>query len=269
MDHDRPPPPQEPLKFTASASSIAETGDALCDAARDTMRKLVLTVTPETASFQNVMRVLLELENEFQLTSNVIGIYARVAPDADLRSAAAKVIGKISQFLIENKADRAILRLVEAVFQKQSHDKTLDSESRKALAEERRSRQRSAISCPDGKDESCLGRIQRRLKNVEAELVENLDEHQHCLWLTREDLSGVPEDILRSMERGTGELNGSFGLDLNGMQARLRESIVSSSATRRTIYLATRRVSLSNCEATFTRKILSSFFSASFSGLSP
>ncbi|KAI0395857.1 hypothetical protein F5Y17DRAFT_168526 [Xylariaceae sp. FL0594] len=249
--------PQEPVRFTADAGSVVQAGDALLNTARDAMGKLVSEVTPETASFQNVMRVLLELENESQLTSNVIAMYALVAPDANIRNAAANVTDEIAQFWIENKADTDILRLVEAVYQRhlQPHEvqesERLDPESRKALSEERRKRQRSVmVSGSDlsheGEDESRLSRMQRRLKSVEAELMRNLDERQHCLWLTHEDLTGVPDDILASMERGTGEHSGHFQLDLTGMQARLLPSVVTSSATRRSIYLAARRIAADN-----------------------
>ncbi|KAI1364405.1 hypothetical protein F5Y08DRAFT_215328 [Xylaria arbuscula] len=224
-------------QFIALANSILGIGKALYDVAGDTLRRLVSTITPEMASFKNVMRVLLDLENEFQLTSNVISIHTLVASDAELRTAAVQATEMILRVLIESKADKTILQLVEAVYQKLAYDETLDLESRKALTEEKRSRRRSAVSESVNGNEASIRCIQQRLKDVETELLRNLDEGDSCLWFLHEGLDGVPEDILSSLERGTGARNGYFKLNLNGMHSRLLLSIASSSRTRKSIYL--------------------------------
>ena len=220
------------------------------------MDKLVSTVTPANATFDNVVQQLLQHENEMQLTSNLITMIALVAPDTALRNAAAEASDKISHCMIDCKASKMdLFRLLDAVYQRQKDDHTLDSESRKALVEERQSYVRNGLSLADSplvEDASSsagassgstkFGYIARRLQHIQSEFVKNLDEKPHCIWLTRAELAGVQEDALSGLETGTGNLDGKLKVDLNSMQARWMLTVASSPATRQNIYLETRRV---------------------------
>lgn len=249
--------PQPPLNFATLAEplSVLQTSNKLCENLQQSLGKLVSTVTPAKATFDNVVRELLQHENEMQFTSNFIAMIALVAPDTALRNAASEASDKISQYTIDCKASNMdLFRLLDTVYQRQKDDHTLDSESRKALAEERQSYTRRGMSVADiplagdttgsGLDGSSttFGGIARRLQSIQSEFVENLDERPHCIWLTRAELAGVWEDEISGLENGTGELDGKLRLDLNSMQARWMLSVVSSPATRQNIYLETRRM---------------------------
>lgn len=249
--------PQPPLNFATLADplSILQTSNKLCENLQQSVGKLVSTVTPAKATFDNVVRVLLQHENEMQLTSNLIAMIARVAPNTALRNAASEASDKISQRTIDYKASNMdLFRLLDAVYQRQKDDHTLDSEKRKALMEVRRSYIRRGISLADvplagdatgsgGAGSSTkFGDIARRLQSIQSEFFKNLDEMPHYIWLTRAELAGAPEDAISGLENGTGELDGKLKLDLNSMQARWMLSVVSSPATRQNIYLETRRM---------------------------
>lgn len=219
------------------------------------MGKLVSTVTPAKATFDNAVRELLQHENEMQLISNLIAMIALIAPDTALRNAASEASDKISQYTIDCRASNMdLFRLLDAVYQRQKDDHTLDSESRKALVEERQSHTRRGMSLADvppagdatgsglAGSSMTFGDIARRLQSIQSEFVENLDEKPHCIWLTRAELAGVREDEIAGLENGTGELDGKLRLDLNSMQARWMLSVVSSPATRQNIYMETRRM---------------------------
>lgn len=134
---------------------------------------------------------------------------------------------------------------MDAVYQRQRNDSTLDTESRKVLAEERRSYVRNGVGLlledPNGAGRT-VAYIARRLKSIESEFMKNLDEKEHYIWLIRDELSGIPDDALSALEAGTGELDGKLRLDLTGMEARWMLSLISSPAKRERIYLETRRV---------------------------
>lgn len=256
-------PPQPPLNFAALAdpTSVLQTSNELCENLQQVVDKLVSTVTPANATFDNVLRQLLQHENEMQLTSNLVTMIALVAPDAALRNAAAEASDKISHCMIDCKASNTdLFRLLDAVYQRQKDDHTLDSESRKALVEERRSYVRKGMGLAGedagagagavgGAGSGCttIGDIARRLQSIQSEFIKNLDEKPHCIWLTRAELVGIPEDALSGLETGTGELDGKLRLDLNGMQARWMLTVANSPATRQKIYLETRRVVSQDC----------------------
>ncbi|OTA60725.1 peptidase family M3 [Hypoxylon sp. EC38] len=239
-------PPQDPLIFATNAESISRTGREVCHELRQVVDKLVSTVTPENATFDNVLGVLLRHENEIQLTSNVLSVYALVATDAALRNAAAEAIDKISHCLIDRKANKDLFRLIDAAYQRQNEDDKLDTESRKAIAEERRSYIRNGMGLDDDIARYSVADIARRLKTIETEFMKNLDEKEHFIWLSRQELAGIPEDALSGLEVGAGKVDGQLKLDLNGPEVRWMLSQASSPATRERLYLETRRVAREN-----------------------
>ncbi|KFY52327.1 hypothetical protein V496_08516 [Pseudogymnoascus sp. VKM F-4515 (FW-2607)] len=264
MNHTQAPAihlPQPPLNFATLADPLSalQTSNKLCGNLQQSMGKLVSTVTPAKATFDNAVRELLQHENEMQLISNLIAMIALIAPDTALRNAASEASDKISQYTIDCRASNMdLFRLLDAVYQRQKDDHTLDSESRKALVEERQSHTRRGMSLADvppagdatgsglAGSSMTFGDIARRLQSIQSEFVENLDEKPHCIWLTRAELAGVREDEIAGLENGTGELDGKLRLDLNSMQARWMLSVVSSPATRQNIYMETRRMAKEN-----------------------
>ncbi|KAK7752860.1 metalloendopeptidase [Diatrype stigma] len=242
-------PPQPPLTFAVNPEWIAQASEELFQKHRTVVDQLVSTVKPETATFNNVIAVLLQHENETQLTYNLISAYSLVSPDASLRAAAAEAADQISHCLIGCKEDTTLFCLVDAVYQKQKDDPTLDVESHKALVEARRSYVRKGMSLPLA-DASGARRavtdIARRLKTINSEFTRNLDEKQHYIWLTRDELAGIPNDALSGLETGAGEMSSKLGLNLNGPHARWMLGLASSPETRERIYLATRRVASEN-----------------------
>lgn len=238
-------PLQTPIRFDANAEWISRASSDLCHKHRQVVDKLVSTVTPATATFDNVLAVLLQHENETQLISNLVSIYAFVATDTSLRAAATGASDQISHCLIDCKENMDLFRLVNAVYEKQRNDPCLNVESRKALIEERQSYMRKgmALSLTDASGAGhAVADIARRLKSIESGFMRNLDEKEHVLWLTRHELAGALNDALLSLELGTGEMSGKLGLDLKGSQARWMLTLASSPVTRERIYLATRRV---------------------------
>ncbi|KAI1171157.1 hypothetical protein F4777DRAFT_566511 [Nemania sp. FL0916] len=233
-------PPQEPVVLFKDAESLAKASQTLCDAARNLPNKLVSSITTEIATFENVLLPLLENENAHQAILNPISIYSVAGPNIELRRLAAEAEKKISLAVLEGKMNTQLFQLIDTVYQKRENDKRLDSESRKALIEERRTYYRRGLTSPS------VTRIVRRLKDIEAEFMKNLDEKPHYLWLTLDDLVGVPDSVLSELERGTGDRESQFKLHVSGMQARWLLGVVRSPETRRLIYLASRRIAKEN-----------------------
>ncbi|KFY34902.1 hypothetical protein V494_06375 [Pseudogymnoascus sp. VKM F-4513 (FW-928)] len=248
-------PPQAPPNFAALADPtlVLQASNKICEDLQQMVDKLVV-ISPENATFDNVVLPLLQHENEMQLTSNLITIIGLVAPNTALRNAASEASDKISHSIIDYKARRRdLFRLVDAVYQRQKDDITLDPESQKALAEERQSYIRKGLGLADdpGVEDTSgnggstkFGYIARRLQSIQSEFIKNLDEEPHHMWLTRAELAGVPEDALSGLE--TRMSDGKLKVDLNGMQARWMLTVASSPATRQNIYLETRQVAKEN-----------------------
>ncbi|KAH8906666.1 thimet oligopeptidase [Coniochaeta sp. PMI_546] len=249
MSDSRRSSSQPPIKFAADAESIARAGSELCVDLHNSVNYLVSMVTPADATFDKVLRVLLEHENEMQLKANVIKMYSLVSPNASLRSAAAEWSEKIMHAEIDRKANTELFRLVDA-----KYDSSLDAENRKALVEEQQDYLRKGMGLrlvnAHGPRRTLLNKA-RRIEIIGSQFLKNLDGQEHSLWLTREELAGVPDNELSGLEVGIGNVAGKLRLNLNGPEARSFLTMAHSSVTRDRLYLEARQVENTHlfCEA--------------------
>jgi metallopeptidase MepB len=106
------------------------------DRTRKLLDKIAADVTPETATFENVVLPMAEDENTSNLQTRIIGFYQAVSGDSKLRDASSKAEEIMDEFGIEASMREDIFKLVDAAYKK--GDK-LDAESQRLLEKERKS----------------------------------------------------------------------------------------------------------------------------------
>ena len=195
-------PPQAPLTFLATVESIHEISTRVCHDTKVVLDKLVSKVTPDEATFENTLRPLAQDENARQLLSNVLGLYLKVSTSPDIRKASAEAESRVSHFMIDCGMREDVFHLIDSVFQK---NENIDPESRKLLMEERRNYFRNGLALSSQLEKERLNEIQKRLSTIRTEFSNNLDEEDDGIWFTREELEGVPEDLLSELQPGTAE----------------------------------------------------------------
>ena len=202
-DHLRKPP-QAPPVFVATPQSLLDDAKRLIDASRKTQDAVVASVTPETATFANVLKPLVDHENEMALESNILIIYHMVSTDAKIRHASTEVIKMLDEFYIESSMREDLFRLVDAVYQKEisSSSSSLDPESRRLLEKERKNFISNGLGLPAGPQRDRFKEIKKRLSHLETEFQKNLNEETGGIWFTKEELDGVPEDVLSGLQTG-------------------------------------------------------------------
>lgn len=185
-------------------ASLEQASDGLCSDIQQTVDQLISTTTQADARYENVLGVVLQLENQVQMVSNLISMYSLAATDSAVRSAAFEASNKISQCLIDCKANKKLFHLIAAVYRQHEKYESLDSESFKALVEERRNyvRQGMSLHLSDAGEAGCkVSDIAKRLNVIGAEFMKNLDEDRHIIWLTRHELSGISDDARLALEK--------------------------------------------------------------------
>ncbi|KAF2636763.1 peptidase family M3 [Massarina eburnea CBS 473.64] len=198
-------PPQAPVIFTATVQSIHQDNKIICDNTRALLNSLTKNVTPEEATFNNVLRPLANDENQRQLVSNMLSLHLKVSTDPALREASAEAEKERSHFMIDCTAREDIFRLIESVYQK---NQDLDTESIKLLREERRRYIRNGLGLPSETERRRLKDIRKRLGTISSKFIQNLDDVQHEIWLSPEELAGVPDAVVDRLGRGVGCFEG-------------------------------------------------------------
>lgn len=202
-------PPQAPPVFTATTQTLIDDAKRLIDGSRKVQDAVVGQVTPETASFGSVVKPLAQDENVMALESHILCFYQAVSTEQELRDASSKAEELMDEFFIETAMREDVFKLVDAALKK---DEELDPESRRLLEKEHKDYIRNGLGLPSGPKRDRFKEIKKRLSLISIEFQKNLNEENGGLWFTREELDGVPEDVLAGLKKGEGENEGKLRL---------------------------------------------------------
>ncbi|KAL2061547.1 hypothetical protein VTL71DRAFT_6924 [Oculimacula yallundae] len=204
-------PPQAPPLFTATASSLVSDARALCEKTRSLYDTIVANVKPEDATFENVVLPMAQDEDDVALQSRIIGFYQAVSTSAELRDASSKAEEIMDEFSIEASMREDIFRLVDKAWERAKEGNSgLDGESLRLLEKERKSYIRNGLGIEKGPKRDRFKEIKKRLSMIQIEFQKNLNEENGGIWFTKEELDGVPEDVLQGFEKGTGDNEGKL-----------------------------------------------------------
>jgi metallopeptidase MepB len=192
-------PPQAPPSFTATPASLLEDARALCGTTRSLLDKIAAEVTPETATFENVVLPIAQDEDKAGLQNRIIGFYQAVSGDADLRTASSQAEEIMDEFTIEASMREDIFKLVDAAYKKGAK---LDPESQRLLEKERKSYITNGLGIPAGPQRDRFKEIKKRLSQISIEFQKNLNEEHGGIWFTHKQLEGVPNDVVVGLETG-------------------------------------------------------------------
>ena len=82
-------PPQAPPCFTHTPKTLLEETKELIEKSRILEDELAKQYTPETATFDNVMKVMAQDEDEMALKTHILGFYQYVSKAKELRDASS------------------------------------------------------------------------------------------------------------------------------------------------------------------------------------
>lgn len=231
-------PPQAPLLFSGTPESVKADAQRLCDKTRTLLDRMVADVSPASASFANTVRPMVDNEQENVQSEDILNFYQYVSADPELRKASLEADKVLSDFKIETTMREDVFRLVDAVYKNtglettlaknkgqgsNGIDKPVDDATAKSLdledAETARLLQKMykeyinyGLTLPAGEKRDRFRTITKRLSDLAIEFSKNLNEENGGIWLTREELSGVPADVVDSLEKGTGDNEGKLKL---------------------------------------------------------
>jgi metallopeptidase MepB len=202
-------PPQAPPSFNATPESLIADANKLIDICRNMMDKMVEDVKPETATFENTVLLIALDDNESSLSSKVIEFYKSVSTDKSLRDASTDAEKLMDEFSIEASMREDIYQLVEAAYQKGAK---LNPESQRLLEKERKDYIQNGLGIPTGPKRDRFKEIKKRLSEISTDFEKVLNEENGGLWITKEEMEGVSEDVVDGLEKGAGEHEGKIKL---------------------------------------------------------
>ena len=212
-----------------------EDTNRLIETSRNLQDKIVAEVKPEQASFRNVILPMAHDENNAALESHILGFYQAVSPNKALRDASTEADKLLDDFSIESSMREDVFDLVDAVFKK---DDALDPESRRLLDKDRKDYIRNGLNLPTGPKRDRFKEIKKRLSQLSIQFQKNLNEEKGGIWFTKEDLDGVPEDLLSTLTKGDGENAGKLRLSFKYPDFFPTMKYATNSETRKKVLIA-------------------------------
>jgi metallopeptidase MepB len=202
-------PPQLPPRFTATKESLIEDTKRIIERSRSVQDRIVKELTPETATFKDVMLPIAQDDNKMALEAHIIGFYNAVSTKKELRDASTEAEKLLDDFGIESSMREDVFNLVDAVFKK---GESLDPESKRLLEKDHKSYIRNGLGVPAGPQRDRFKEIKKKLSDISIQFQKTLNEESGGIWFTPEELDGVPEDLISGLKKGEGENEGKLWL---------------------------------------------------------
>ena len=206
-------PPQAPPVFTIGAEQIVDETKKICDTTKSILDKVVADVSPEKATFDNVLEPILIDDNKSSTRSRILTFFQHVSTDAALREASTEAEKIFDDFGIECKMREDVFKVVDGAYGSRAEQK-LDKEPLHILEKERKGYIKNGLRLPAGAQRDRFKEIKKRLSQLAIQAQKNLNEEKGSIWFTPEELDGVPPDDIDidSLEKGTGENEGKVKL---------------------------------------------------------
>lgn len=232
-------PPQAPPTFIGTKDDIVSDTKVLCEKSRSVLDGLVAKFSndPSKATFENVLLPVIHDENEAALSSRILGFYQYVSASEDLRNASSQAESILDEFGIEMGMREDVFKIVDAVFEKKD-SLGLDPESLRLLEKERKSYIKNGLNITAGPKRDRFKEIKVRLSQIQIAFSKNLNEENGGLYFTREELDGVPTDLVDTWDKGTGDNEGKLRVSFKYPDLIPTTKFAKNSETRRKVFIA-------------------------------
>ncbi|KAI0011324.1 Metalloprotease [Xylariaceae sp. FL0662B] len=240
-------PPQAPPTFTGTKESIVSNAQAACDTTRSVLDKIAAEVPADKATFASVMKPISEDEDQAQLSMRILGFYQYVSADADLRNASTEAEKLMDEFGIECSMREDIYTLVNAASQAQkTKEPDLDQESLRLLEKELKGYIKNGLGLPKGPKRDRFKEIKKQLSQIAISFQKNLNEEDGGVWFTKEELDGVPEDVINGLKVGTDENEGKVRVSFKYPDLFPTLKFAKNPETRKKLFIAGENKVVSN-----------------------
>jgi metallopeptidase MepB len=194
-------PPQPPPVFDYTIDSVQALAKSIISKKRSLFDKISATVTPETATFENVVEAIAREYDYASISTTMIYFYPKVASDPDLREACRRAEDEVDEYDIESSMREDIFKLVDVLHEKRD-SLGLGREDLRLVKRMHKAYISDGLGLPAGPVRTRFTEIRKRLGTLQAEYRKNLSEENGCVWLTRVELEGVPHDVVSTLQEG-------------------------------------------------------------------
>ena len=154
---------------------------------------------PSEVTFENCIKPLIDLERTHSTEENPIDFAQHCVEDKSLREASVAQSKRLNEFSVEMSMRKDIFDNVTAFKERCGLD-ALTAEQRRFVEREIVDGKRSGLHLDEANREK-IKAIKKEISKLGTDFMSNLGEDTTFLEFTREELAGVPEDLVNSFEK--------------------------------------------------------------------